>query len=576
MPIEAYGATFQDGSSEAVIELAMAFNAEDGSGARLSSASGFLGHYEHLHKAIDAIWNREGEFFIWNEWSELLMKGFIENRESPVTGPSSSWKTTCLGCYIVCFWLADPLNSKVIPSSTSLGGLRERIWKDVLKFYKTCGASFGNIINHPHPKIQTVKGDDSSGIHGIAVEQGDVDSAIDKIKGRHAPNVLIAIDEGTGAQPAIVEACVNLSTGCLRYQLIMLANAGSYFDEHGKLSEPENGWGSVSVDSTTWKTKRGGLAIHLDGHKAPNVLAGYRKYPGMIAQEDLDVAARQYGENSPRYWQERRGFWAPEGMSKTVLTESIIEKFHARDKAIWVDSPIMVGSLDPAYGGDRCVLRFGKVGLIDDKGVRRRALELTDYFCLKLDVTSKDPVDYQIAKQVREECKARGVEADNFAMDASGAGRGVAAIFKREWTMSGVYEVIFGGNASDRRISDINPRLGHQEFVNKVSELWFQFRAAVERGQIRGMDVETCKEFCMRKVDHEKWAPRSRVESKTEMKGLQGRSPDLADAAVVLLELVLVRGLLPSDTIQDPTGKTRDQQWVDFARTMMPKAQYAT
>jgi len=208
-----------------------------------------------------------------------------------------------------------------------------------------------------------VRGDDSSGIHGIAVEQGDIEKAIDKIRGRHKPRMLVLIDEGTGAQQAIVDSCLNLQTGCERFQLGMLGNPSSYFDQHGRLSEPENGWNSVTVDTERWKTKRGGICIHLDGLKAPNVLAGRKKYPGMIGQDDIDLAARQYGENSPRFWQERRGFWPPEGLTKTVLTEAMIEKFHARDTAIWVGEPELVASLDPAFeGGDRRVLRFGKLG----------------------------------------------------------------------------------------------------------------------------------------------------------------------------------------------------------------------
>lgn len=573
MPIEAYGVTFQDGTSEAEIELGLAFDCETGSGQRLSTASGFLGFYEHLHKAIDAIWNREQEFFIWNEWSELLMRAFIENREVPVTGPSSSWKTTCLGCYINCFWLADPLRTKVIPSSTSLGGLRERIWKDVIKFYRSSGASFGNIINHPHPKIQTIKGDDASGIHGIAVEQGDVDGAIDKIKGRHAPNVLVAIDEGTGAQPAIVEACVNLSTGCSRYQLIMLANAGSYFDEHGKLSEPENGWGSVNVESTTWKTKRGGLAIHLDGHKAPNVLAGYRKYPGMIAQEDLDVAARQYGENSPRYWQERRGFWAPEGISKTILSESTIIKFKARGKPVWVSTPTKIAAADLAFeGGDKKPLGFGAVGQIDDEGTIRTALAITEVLYLKVDITTGEPIHFQLTRQIREECKSRGIEPYYFGMDTSGEGGGTSDILKREWS-SDFLEVEFGGRASDRSISDINPRKGFEEYFNKVSQLWYQVRMIVERGQMRGLPMQASREFCQRL--YEMRGALIMAETKTKMKARIGHSPDEGDMVAIMTEVALERGLLPTASTFSPTGRTQNENWREFAKKMIPLSRYA-
>lgn len=583
--IEKYGVTFADGATEAAIELWMAFDVNQG-GTSLHQAEGFLGAFNHLQRAIDIIWNSNGRnMLLWNDWSELLMRTWIESlfggtperpvesAENPITGPSSSYKSTCAACYAVAFWLADPLRTKVIPNSTSLGGLRERIWKDIVQFYRASKCGFGNVVNHPTPKIQTIKGDDSTGIHGIAVEQGDINRAVDRIKGRHAPRVLVEIDEATGAQPAIVQACVNLQTGCEKFQLIALANAASYFDEHGKLSEPMNGWNSITVESETWKTKRGGLAIHLDGHKAPNVLAGYKKYPSMVSQEDLDTAARQYGENSPRYYQERRGFWPPEGITKTVLSEAIIVKFHARDKPVWVGSKVKIAALDPSYeGGDKKVLGFASVGQIDDNGLIHTAMCFDEVLILKVDITSKEPIHYQIARQVREECKARGVEPYYFGMDVSGEGGGTADIFKREWS-GDFLEVEFGGRATDRRVSPINPRKGWEEYGNRVTQLWYGFRRGVEQNQIRGMTIQMATEFCQR--NYEMRGHLLMAESKTKMKARMGHSPDEADMAVVAHELALDRGLLPSDTIDNPGGRTQQESWQEFARKLSPVSTYA-
>jgi hypothetical protein len=581
--IERYGVTWADGVTDALVELRMAFDVREVRES-LHGAPGFLGAFTHLQRAIDLIWNRyEKPLLIWNEWSEMMLDELIQayhkSGEIVFTGPSASWKSTCVACFIVSAWLADPLQTKCPISSTNLGSLRELLWKDVYKFYRTSQPGFGNVVQHPKPKIQTVKGDDSMGIFGVAVKQGDVEDVIEQIKGRHAPKVIVGIDEGPGALQAVVDACVNLRTGCEKFLLIMLGNANSYFDQHGRLSEPEAGWSSVSVESEKWRTKRGGTCIHLDGHKAPNVILGFKKYPGMISQEDLDVAKSQYGDNSPRYWQERRGFWPPEGLTKTVLTAAMIEKFHARDEPVWVSEPDLVASLDPAFeGGDRRVLRFGKVGLNDSEingnRIHHRILCPTEILCLKVDITSKEPIHYQIARQTREECKARGVEADHFALDSTGEGGGIASIFKREWSED-ILEVEFGGYASQKPISDINPRLGREEYANRVTELWFQFRNAVEKNQIRGLDVETAKEFCQRNVDYERYAPRSIVESKGDMKGLRGKSPDFADALVVMTELCLVRGWLPSSGTT-VTGKQRQENWLDFAKKMTPRNKYET
>lgn len=577
-PTQLYGVTWSVETTPAEIELVMAFDIHAAHGPSPHEATGFEGAFVHLQRAIDLIWNRNPaeQLIIWNDWSEKLFKAFLENRESPVTGPGASWKTTCAACYAVAFWLAEPLRTKVICSSTSLGALREKLWKDVLRFYKASGCGFGNPVNHPTPKIQTVKGDDASGLYGIAVEQGNVDAAVDKIKGRHAPRVLAVIDEGTGAHPAIVEACVNLSTGCENYQLTMLANMSGFYNEFGRLSEPVDGWTTVDVESEGWKTKRGGYCLHLDGHKSPNVLAGFNKYPGLINQKDLDDTAKQYGENSPRYWIERRGFAPPEGIAKTVITGSMIERFKGRDKAVWSSCWVMCAALDPAFeGGDRCTLKFFKVGEISvggtpewtpeidlaDQGEKLTtwAIEFVETQVIKIDV--KGLIHYQIATQVRELCKAKGVLPRYFGLDTTGEGGGVASILKREWSPE-ILETEFGGSATTRPVSDTNPTPGNEEYFNRVTQLAFQVRVALENGHLRGLDSETCVELTIRECDYSKYAPRVKVQSKSEMKGLRGKSPDNADCVAIGVEVARER--VVGFSLHGEGQVVEDKRWDDY------------
>src|SRR5262249_25648259 len=138
--MEAYGIKFHDRATAAIIDLWMAFNIVQGNGS-LHETKGFLGAFEHLRRAIDGIWNTDRPLLIWNDWSETMVRECVSNRETVVAGPSASWKSTCAAVYALAFWFADPLNTKVIISSTSLGGLRERVWKDILHFFhgSRCG-----------------------------------------------------------------------------------------------------------------------------------------------------------------------------------------------------------------------------------------------------------------------------------------------------------------------------------------------------------------------------------------------------------------------------------------------------
>jgi hypothetical protein len=570
--VERHGVEWREGVTDAEVELWMAFDCalSRGSDKSLREASGFLGAFEHLHRAIDLIWNKESQLLIWNDWSEEILSTMIEAREWTICGPSSSWKSTCAAVYACCFLFADPLRSKVIISSTTLGGLRERIWKDILHFYRASRIGYGGVVQHPTPKIQVVKGDDGSGIHGVAVEQGDLNKAIDKIKGRHAPNVLVVIDELTGALPAIVDVCTNLESGCERFQLGGLQNPCSYFDQGGRLAEPATGWNSITVESESWETLRGGKALHLNGRKSPNVLAGSKKYPGLLNQDDMDTSARRDGENSPRYWQERLGFWPPEGITKTILSESMIVKFKVREPCSWIGETKTIAALDPAYeGGDRKVLGFARVGETEEDGVAKTVLCFYRVLCLKLDVTSKEPLHFQLKRQVVDECLAEAVDPQYFGMDVTGEGGGTADILKREWSTEFLC-VSFAGRASDRPVSEINPRKCYEEYFNRVSELWYQVRRACERGQIRGMPVEMATEFCSR--FYEMRGSLIMAEPKTKMKLRLNRSPDYADMGAVMVETAIDRGLLPSAVT--PTRARFYRDWVKFARAMAPRSEY--
>jgi hypothetical protein len=460
--IERYGKGFPDGTDQGSIELyAFSHDLE-------------LGRYLHLRNAIETIWNAvHPQTFIWNDCSELLISTFCEHKWVTVTGPAASWKTTCAAMYVVSSWYAEPKDTVVICTSSTLDGLRRRIWKEISRFYRLIPA-FGNVVRSRNC-IQYEKGLDDGGIFGLATDKGEIDKAIGKIIGFHAPNVIVVVDEMPYTPEAIVEACVNLQSGAKRFQFIGLGNAFDPLDPHGRMCEPKNGWDSVSVESESWETKRG-VCIHQDGLKSPNVKAGKTIYPGMLNQFDIDTTMEMYGMDSPQFWQQRRGFWSPEGVQKTVLTMPMIVRSRATDKAVFDLNFQLGAALDPAFeGGDRCVLRFGKCG---DAGPKK-VIELSDIVMIQTTAKADDPIHFQIVRKVREECVKRGVPPHMFALDSTGEGGGLASIFQREWHPE-ILCVEFGGRPSKHPVSQTNPKRADQEYDRRVTELWFFFRLLTE------------------------------------------------------------------------------------------------
>lgn len=525
-----------------------------------------LGKYQHLRNAIDLIWNKHHPgAYIWNDWSEWMQRTFAENPWCTLTGPAASWKTTSAAIYALCRFYASPTNTVVIVTSTTLDGLRRRVWKEISHFYRL-RPLFGNIIQSRNC-IQFRKGHDDAGIFGLATDKGEIDKAIGKIIGFHAPNMVVIVDEMPYTPEAIVEACVNLETGAKTFQFIGLGNADDMLDPHGRMSEPINGWDSVDVETESWKTRRG-VCIHLDGLKSPNITNKTANYPGLLTQSDIATTTEVYGVDSPQFWQMRRGFWAPEGIQKTVLSMPMIIRSNAFEDCSFDQEVFPVAGLDPAFeGDDRCVLRFGKCGKVNGK----MTLRLERKLFIKVKIKPDDPTHYQIVRQVKEACNNEGVKPYYFGLDSTGEGGGLASIFQREWSRE-ILCVEFGGRPSRHPVSNTNPKRCDEEYDRRVTELWFFFRLILLNEQIRGLDPESALEFCRRW-----WLMKGNyvsLETKEKMKERTRRSPDLADADVVTAQVAHLRcRLSPNDTAHNDASP--DSPWKRFLKKRALATSYA-
>ena len=524
-----------------------------------------VGRYQHLRNAVDLIWNQDKPgTFIWNDWSEKMMRTFSENRWVTITGPAASWKTTCASLYAISSFYADPRNTVVICTSTTLDGLRRRIWKEVAKFHRL-KPLFGHMVQSRNC-IKYRRGPDDSGIFGIATDKGEIEKALGKLIGFHAPRMIVIVDEMPYTPEAIVEACVNLETGAESFQFIGIGNADDELDPHGRMSEPRAGWDSVSVESEEWETKRG-VCIHLDGLKSPNILDKTRNYPGLLCQSDMDSTAEIYGVDSPQFWQMRRGYWAPEGIQKTVLSMPMIVRTDAMNACSFDQNFINVAGLDPSFeGGDRCCLGFAKVGKVKGKST----MLLGEKLFIKTRVSVDDPIHYQIARQVKEECVARNVDPYYFALDSTGEGGGLASIIQRQWSRD-ILCVEFGGRPTREAVSPTNSKLGIEEYDRRVTQLWFYFRLLLLNEQIKGLDYETAAEFCRRHWTMK--GPYVSIETKEKMKDRTRKSPDLADMTVVLAQVAHARcGMMPNEFGE--YRQDRDSPWKRFLKKRNTPSSY--
>jgi hypothetical protein len=115
--------------------------------------------------------------------------------------------------------------------------------------------------------------------------------------------------------------------------------------------------------------------------------------------------------------------------------------------------------------------------------------------------------------------------------------------------------VSFAGAASERPASVSDPTKACNRYKNRVSELWWSGKELLRQNQLKGLDPETIKEMTARSYTTHKTTKNEEgllfeVESKKDMKTRIGFSPDLGDAAFVLIEVARERmGFSPAAQI---------------------------
>lgn len=532
-----YNIQWPAGTNEATVELGAYRLARDGVN------TGFPA-YEHMYRAACALFTERQ--YARHYWVRRRMKCFCETPWQTWIGPGSIAKSTDAAMCILLHWLAAPSRTTCIVCSTTVAMLEKRIFGELIRYYRLIPDAPGS---YRKSDSAIVLGDENSknGIFGIAILKGSTREALGNIVGLHNEYVGLVIDEMQATREAAVEAATNLSASGREFCFLGMGNPESRLDPLGRYSEPVAGWDAIHPDSCGdgWDTRYGRCEF-FDGYKSPAIVeeGGKEKYFFLLNEDAIEDTRLKYGENSPQFWSQRRGFFPPEGLDRTLFSESLLVKGQCFEPLFtWQTSSTPAAGLDPSFSsmGDRCVLQFGEIGKLTHAG--SYGLNLTETVSISLEISKETPLSYHIAARVREECDKRGVTPSCFAMDCTGSQTALADVIESEWGR-GIMRVEFGGSASDNPVSVDEEVTGKQRYRNRVTELWYIFHNMVLAAMVRGLSRDTAKELVARRLT-EKLKP-VQLETKTAMKSRTGYSPDIADAHVVLTALVKERfGVMP-------------------------------
>lgn len=528
---------------------------------------GGIGKYGHFRNVCSIILPK----LKWNPWLERMIESLCEDhyaiKEGPVilrklawAGAGSVGKTFAAALYGFIWFLADPLNSIVILTSTSAKMVRKRIWPEIARFYLQVRDNFGDCghIIDSKTTIQATKGDDKHAIFAIAVGEGEANKAAANIQGMHAPRIFLVLDEATDVEEAILVASANLKKNCTDFTELRIGNAKSRLDPLGEAMTPKDGWNSISVEHEEWATVDG-YCLHFDGFKSPNVKAGRTIYPEIYTYEDYQLALRA-DPNTLEVWMYDRGFPPPDSVSNTVLSEAMVETCDGRGKHTFISHRKTIAGLDPAFGGDECILQFGYEGDIESEdGSQVIGIQCTERVKIEIDATDKRPGEFQIAEKTIAELQKRNVQPRDFGCDATGTGSGV---FAKIYELFGaeIHRVEFGGKPSELPTSEEDLRPCSETHDRRVTELWFAVSRFVKSRQLKGLDNAVIKELSSRIYE-----PRNKVkviETKDKYKARMRKSPDKGDALAVLVEVSRRNGNTPSGK----SARRDNANWIKAAQ----------
>ena len=530
---EKYNRSWPIGTSDVTIEL-IAFR------ENFSTESGGLGKFAHFRKVVELLWpydkkkNKGG--FHWNPWAERIFEAACQNNYLGISGPKSSSKTHCIGIWGLVNWLCDPFNTLVLVTTTSVREARKRMWGVIRERHMQVSGLPGKIVDSMGKLIMEDGGSDRSSITLIPSAKDKEKEATEKLIGLKNKRVFLLVDEATDVSPAIFEAIHNLDSNPY-FQCIALGNFASAYDPFGQFITPTATWNNVNAEMDEWPTQRG-VCIHLDGERTPNLHAD-DEWPFLLTSKQLRDAQEIQGENSLSYWRFIRSFPSPIGAEQNIYSEADIRRYEGESSVIWDTPPTKVAGFDPAFtnGGDRSVLCIGSYGKSKD-GLM--VVQFEKFNLLREDSTrANEPRNFQIARLVREICEKSGVRPEHLAVDATGAGDPFCDILSELWSPR-VFRVKFGEKPTLLPTSAISPIKANEKFSNRVSELWYVGVEFLRGGQLKGITSDLARELTARKYTTQAGG-KLIVESKKDMKARMGKSPDLADAAFLLLDVVRQR-----------------------------------
>jgi len=523
-----------------------------------------LSPHEHFINAVKLQWPTEVSIYNRGYTNTQLLRTLEElcnNTDICLAGAASMGKSFPVGLWVYLDWCSAPHCTSSWVATTTLGASEDRIWGIISKLWKCARVQFGKLIDYRHMIVWGgAAGDEDkdyrNAIKALAFQSGNEgQKAIDTTRGRKNDRVRLALDELPEMELGAITAKVNLSANN-DITFIGIGNPSAGDNPHTRWAIPkdQSNFDSVSPDMDKWETGTG-VCLFYNGMRSPNFAAPASEpspFPFLMDRKKQEIMLKQcYGdENAIDYVRNAIGWWPKSGFAQTIITADLIRNADTNEEPLWDSEGFTkVAGFDTSFtiGGDRCVLTIAKLGFV--RGTRNRVMWLESQKVIQLSANAAAEFEIQLATEVVALCRAAGVQPQKFGMDVSGDGGRVGQAIIREWLRfdsTGVSIALISsmGKPTDRLAAEVDKRPCKDVYDRLVSEYYYSCYHAFKSRVIFGIDAasELARELCLRRytIKNKKIA----IETKDDLKGRTGYSPDLSDSLIYALEMARRNGLV--------------------------------
>ena len=377
---------------------------------------------------------------------------------------------------IALWFLYNHMPSKVIFTAPTDRQVKKIMWMEIKKRLSQAVVPLGG-----DPKVCNLHIDDDWFMLGFTTQE--TGQSVGKFQGYHSPNMCVIASEAQAIGDTIFEEIEGI-----------LTNSHNLFIEIG------NPLATTGTFARAIKNTTDNIVIQLNCLESPNYLQRKAVVPGMATYEWVEQKRKAWGEDSP-LWAARVLGELPKAGIDTVFSANIIKKLLS-SKPRFAHTKRVVSQDVARFGDDETVTYGGVNGQVTEE-----------------DILGKNDIP-----EAANRCLLMKnlINANTIAIDEDGVGGGAYDILRR----MEIPNCQLIGVKSNARPLDVH-------YKNRRAEMWMHAQDQAKKGLCTIPDDKYLIEE-LSEVRYFFKNGKIQIESKDDIRDRLGRSPDRADAWIML------------------------------------------